>query len=101
MPCYDGSVFTFYGLEWKHEPRTPRLTFGKKCEVDAFVHASGQTIELLGPNFKGSLEILIDTTGDDWELFHLYNDGDLDSEPTVIMASDIADGNPPVGEAYD
>ena len=91
MPCYDGSVFTFYGVEWVHEPKTPRLTFGPKCEVDAFVHTRGQTIELVGPNFKGELEVLIDPEESPWELFHLYNDGDLEAEPTIVMSDDVTE----------
>ena len=52
VDCSAGSTFTFYGLDWTDEPSTPKLTFNNKCETDAFVHAGGQTIELVG-NIKG------------------------------------------------
>ena len=72
-------------------PETPKITFNDKCSTDAFVHSFGQTIELIGPHYKGSLEVLVDRSIADFELFHLYPDGDLSKDPVVVMASDISD----------
>jgi len=42
------------------------------------------------------MEVLIDRTvnGALYELFHLYPDGDLSAEPTIVVANDILSGLP-------